>query len=95
MDSRVSAVVLTHNEENNIADCLENLAWCNEIIVIDDNSEDRTVEIAKRYGVIIYSHSLDGDFSKQRNFGLQKAKNEWVLFVDADERVPMELRKEN
>lgn len=90
----VSAVVLTKNEEKNIVDCLETLVWCDEILVIDDNSEDRTVEIAQKMEAKVFAHSLNNDFSKQRNFGLSKAKGEWVLFVDADERVSTELRKE-
>ncbi len=94
MNSRVSVVVLSHNEENAITDCLESLAWCDEQIVIDDNSDDRTVELATRQRATVYTNSLQGDFSKQRNFGLQKAKNEWVLFVDADERVSDKLEEE-
>lgn len=87
----ISAVVLTKNEEKNIVDCLETLAWCDEVLVIDDNSEDRTVEIAQKMRASVFVRSLNNDFSKQRNFGLQKAKNDWVLFVDADERVSAEL----
>lgn len=87
----ISAVVLTKNEENNIVDCLESISWCDEVIIIDDHSTDNTVELAKRAGAKVYSHSLDQDFSAQRNFGLQKAQGEWVLFVDADERVSSAL----
>lgn len=90
----ISAVVLTKNEEKNIVDCLETLTWCDEILVIDDNSEDRTLEIAQKMGAKVFVHSLSEDFSKQRNFGLSKAKGEWVLFVDADERVLPELARE-
>lgn len=90
----ISAVILTKNEEGNIADCLESLKWCDEIIVIDDNSEDETSELAKKMGASVYLHSLNNDFSQQRNFGLSKAKNDWVLFVDADERVTEALASE-
>lgn len=90
----VSAIVLTRNEEKNIVDCLESIKWCDEIIVIDDNSEDRTVEIAKKMGAEVFTHSLNFDFSTQRNFGLEKAKGEWVLFIDADEIVTDELKNE-
>lgn len=90
----ISAVVLTKNEENNIVDCLESLKWCEEIVVIDDNSEDRTVELAKTQGATVYTRALDGDFAKQRNFGLEKAKGEWVFFVDADEQVSKALSYE-
>lgn len=90
----VSAVILTKNEENNIVDCLETLSWCGEILVIDDYSEDRTVEIAKKLGAKVYQHSLEENFSVQRNFGLEKAIGDWVFFVDADERVPSSLCSE-
>ena len=87
----VSAVVLTKNEEKNIEACLASLQWCYEIIVIDDNSVDNTMAIANKLGAKVFNHSLDYNFAKQRNFGLEKAKGEWVLFVDADERVPTSL----
>lgn len=90
----ISAVVLTKNEENKITTCLERLLWCSEIIVIDDNSSDKTVFKARRMGAKVYRRSLDNDFSAQRNFGLKKARNEWVVFVDADEIVTEELSKE-
>lgn len=81
----ISAVILTKNEEENIGKCLESVRWCYEIIVVDDNSTDNTLEIAKKYKAKIFSRPLDLNFSSQRNFGLSKTKNEWVLFVDADE----------
>lgn len=90
----ITAIVLTKNEEKNIVDCLESLSFADEIIAIDDNSEDRTVEIAKRMEVKTFTRNLDDDFSGQRNFGLSKTKNDWVLFLDADERVNDELKKE-
>lgn len=90
----ISAVILTKNEEKNIVDCLERLSFCDEILVIDDNSQDRTVEIATNKGAAVFVHPLNNNFSKQRNFGLDKAKNGWVLFIDADERVADELKLE-
>lgn len=83
----ISAVILTKNEEANISDCIKSVSWCDEVIVVDDNSEDRTVELAKKLNANVYVHSINNDFSTQRNFGLSKANGEWVLFVDADERV--------
>ncbi len=83
----ISTVILTKNEIQNIEKCIKSLGWCDEIIVIDDNSSDKTLEIVRKYKVKIYSRSLNNDFSGQRNFGLSKAKNEWILFVDADEVV--------
>lgn len=90
----ISAVVLARNEEKNITKCIASLKWCGEIVVIDDFSEDRTVEAAEKSGAKVYRHKLEDDFSAQRNFGLEKAKGDWLLFVDADERVSQELRDE-
>lgn len=86
----ISAIILTKNEENNIKDCLTGLAWCDEKIVIDDESEDQTLEIAKKLGAKVFTRRLS-NFSDQRNFGLEKAKGDWVLFVDADERISQAL----
>jgi glycosyltransferase involved in cell wall biosynthesis len=83
----ISAIIITKNEEKNLTRCLESIRWCDEIIVIDDGSTDRTVEIAKKYKSIIYSRSLNCDFSAQRNFGISKTRGEWILFVDADELI--------
>lgn len=90
----ISAVVITKNEEKNIVDCLENLSFCGETIVVDDYSDDRTVEIAQRMGAKVFRHALNNDFSNQRNFGLEKAKGDWILFVDADEKVSPALALE-
>ncbi len=97
----ISAVVLTKNEEKNIIGCLESLRWCKEIIIIDDYSEDKTIKNVQMFkcsnvqkNIQIFKRHLDNDFAKQRNFGLQKAKEEWVLFVDADERVSPVLAAE-
>ena len=90
----ISVIILTKNEDQNIKKCLESVKWCDEIIIVDDNSSDRTIEIAKEYKVTIYKNPLNGDFSVQRNFGLSKARNNWVLFVDSDEIVSDSLAYE-
>jgi glycosyltransferase involved in cell wall biosynthesis len=93
----ISVIILTKNEEKNILDCLETVDWADEIIILDDSSEDRTIEIArsqKLKQLKILEQELDGDFAKQRNYALSHAQNEWVLFIDADERVTPELRRE-
>ncbi len=90
----ISAVVLSHNDEKTIIACLESISWCDEIIVIDDFSIDKTIDIAKKLGARVYQHHLANDFATQRNFGLTHAKGEWVLFVDSDEVVSDELTKE-
>lgn len=83
----ISVVILTKNEEQNVQKCLESVRWCDEIIIIDDKSSNKTLEIAKKFKTSIYTHALNGNFSDQRNFGLSKARSDWVLFVDSDEVV--------
>jgi len=90
----LTAVVLTKNEEKNIERCLESLSFAGEILVIDDYSTDKTLEIAKRFGAKVYSRLLKEDFASQRNFALSQAKYDWVLFVDADEVIPEKTKLE-
>ncbi len=90
----ISAVVLTHNDQLTSERALNSLAWCDEIIVIDDQSTDQTVAIAKKFGAHIYERALSDDFASQRNFGLEKTNHDWVLFVDSDEMVSKELSEE-
>ncbi len=90
----ISVVIITKNEEKNLRKCLDSVLWCDELIVIDDFSQDKTVEIARKAGARIFNRELNSNFSSQRNFGLSKAKCEWVLFIDADEIVSNELKNE-
>ena len=90
----ISAVVLSKNEEKNIKECLESLKFCNEIIVVDDFSQDDTVRIAKSSGAKVYSRRLNNDFAAQRNYALDKCSSEWILFTDADERITERLAAE-
>lgn len=90
----ISAVILTKNEEANLEKCLASVRFCDEILVIDDFSADNTISIAQKHGAVVVQHALAGDFSQQRNFGLEKATEEWVLFIDADEVVSPSLREE-
>lgn len=91
----VSAVILAKNEEKNISRVINSLLWCDEIIIIDDLSTDGTIsEINKFNNIKIFKRPLDNDFSASRNFGLAKAKNSWVLFIDADEVISESLKKE-
>lgn len=89
---RISAIVLTKNEESMIADCLDSLSFCDEIVLVDSGSEDRTLEIAKRMGAKVFNFE-DESFAKKRDFGRKIASGDWVLYVDADERVDEELRR--
>ncbi len=91
----ISVVVLTRNEEENIKNCLQSIKdLASEIILIDDYSTDETIKIARDLGAKVFLNKLDSDFSKQRNFGLKKAKNKWVMFLDADEMVSNKLAQE-
>jgi len=90
----LSVVVITKNEENNIADCLNSVAgWADEIIVVDDESRDRTVEIARGFTDKILHRRMDNE-GTHRNWSYAQARNEWVLSLDADEIVSPELRAE-
>lgn len=90
----VSVIVLTHNSARTLSRTLEGLIWCDECIIIDDNSTDDTQAIAKTHHATIFHRVLKGDFAAQRNFGLDKAKGDWVLFIDADEVVSDLLRND-
>lgn len=93
MDKKpVSVLIHTLNEEKNIRNCLETVKWADEIIVVDMNSEDKTVEIAKEYTDKIFLFERLGYADPARQFSLKKASNKWVLSVDADELVPKKLR---
>lgn len=89
----LTAVILTKNEEENLPRCLGSIDWIEEIIVVDDDSIDKTVEIAEKAGAAVYRRKLD-DFCSQRNFVLSKVKTPWVFFIDADEESTEELAKE-
>ena len=87
---KISGVIITKNAENIIADCLDSLSFCDEIVVIDNSSSDRTKEISEKMGAKVFEHEFY-DFSDMRNFGLKKASGEWILYVDSDERVTAAL----
>jgi (heptosyl)LPS beta-1,4-glucosyltransferase len=86
----LTAIVLTYNEEKHLLDCLASLAWAPRLIVFDSFSADRTLEIAGAAGAKIIQRKFD-HYAAQREAALRAAETEWVLFVDADERVPPEL----
>jgi len=91
--SRLSVVIITYNEEENVKSCLESVNWSDEIIVVDSFSSDKTVEIAKGYTTKVFQNRWT-NFSQQKNLALEKANNEWVLNIDADEKVTPELKEE-
>jgi glycosyltransferase involved in cell wall biosynthesis len=93
---KISAVVFTKNEESNITDCINSLANFSEIVVVDSNSEDLTTVIAGELGAKVINFKWSGSYPKKRQWVVENIKfeNEWILFVDADERVPQNLECE-
>lgn len=89
----LSAVILTKNEEKDIQKVVKMLAFCDEIVVIDNGSTDATASLAEKAGATVYETCSD-DFSERRNLGMSKAKGDWVLFIDADEVVSDALAQE-
>jgi (heptosyl)LPS beta-1,4-glucosyltransferase len=91
--SSVAALVITKNEEVNIGDCLASVAWTTEQIVVDAESTDRTAELARGRGATVVVRPWPG-FGAQKNFAIDQASSEWILIVDADERVQPPLATE-
>ncbi|MBU0549842.1 MAG: glycosyltransferase family 2 protein [Candidatus Omnitrophica bacterium] len=90
----VSCVVITKNEEAKIEECLKSVhGWVSEIIVVDDESTDRTVEISRKYTDRVLIRRMDNE-GRHRNWAYAQAKNDWVFSLDADERVSEGLKKE-
>lgn len=90
---KISAVVITKNEEEMIEGCLRSLSWVDEIVVIDSFSEDKTIEICSKFTKKIYQIKFK-DFTSQKNTGINKASGDLILVIDADERVSLSLRDE-
>lgn len=90
----LSVVISAYNEEKKIEDCLKSVFFADEIILIDNSSSDRTTEIAKKYTSKIFTRVNNPMLNVNKNFGFSKAKNEWILSVDADERVTPQLQIE-
>ena len=84
---KLAVIILTHNEERHIEECIKSAAFADEILVIDDESTDRTAELARAQGARVVERPLAGDFAAQRNFALTQTDADWVLYVDADERI--------
>src|SRR3989344_5997982 len=90
---KLSAIVITKNEEGNIRRCLKSLTFTDEIIVVDAESTDQTVTIARELGAQVFIQPWPG-YGPQKNFGASHAQGEWLLFVDADEEVSPALAEE-
>jgi len=89
----LSVIITTFNEEINVAECIESVAWADEILLVDSFSTDQTVEIARRYPVVVLEREYFGS-AAQKNWALDRVQHDWVLIVDADERVPEQLARE-
>jgi len=88
---KISATIITCNEEENIREACESLAWADEIIVVDSGSTDKTIEIAESLGARVIRRQWAG-FSDQKQFAAEQAVHDWIFSLDADERVSEELR---
>ncbi len=86
MDSSLAVVIITRNDENNIGDCLRSVQWIDDKVVVDAESRDRTVEIASQFTKFLYVRAWPG-FGLQKNFGIRQTTAEWILILNADERV--------
>jgi glycosyltransferase involved in cell wall biosynthesis len=91
---RVSGLVTCFNEEHNIGDCIESMHWCDEIIVVDSFSTDRTPEIAQRYDRVRFFQREYFGAGAQKNWALKQVRYPWVFLLDSDERCTPELRTE-
>jgi glycosyltransferase involved in cell wall biosynthesis len=87
---KFSTMIAAKNEERHLPGALESVAGCYDIVVVDDDSTDRTAEIAQAAGARVLRRKLDG-FASQKNFGIEQCHHDWVLILDADERVTPEL----
>lgn len=92
--SSLTAVIITKNEERRIGRLLESLLFADEVVVVDDESIDGTVELCRRHGAKVISHRSEGDFDHQRNLGIDLAQGTWILQLDADEVIPPLLQRE-
>jgi glycosyltransferase involved in cell wall biosynthesis len=93
LPKKVSVVIIAKNEEDNIVDCLESAKWADEIVLVDDDSTDKTREIVARYTDKIFSRKMENE-GRHRNWAYAQATSEWVLSLDADERITPELAAE-
>lgn len=91
--AQLSVAIITKNEEKRLPDCLKSVSFADDIVVVDSGSSDRTVEITKEFGCRVFVEEWKG-YGPQKNSAVKKCKYEWVLIVDADERIPEETGHE-
>ncbi len=90
---KLSITIISFNEAQNIAQCIESARFADEIIVVDSNSSDNTLEIAQKLGAKVYSRDFDG-YGQQKNYAAELCSNEWILNIDADEEISQDLQSE-
>ncbi|HLF17950.1 MAG TPA: glycosyltransferase family 2 protein [Candidatus Omnitrophota bacterium] len=94
MSIPLSIIILAKNEELNIKECIESVhGWADEVVIIDDGSSDQTLKLARAFTDKVFTRKMDLE-GRQRNFGVSKAKNDWVMMLDCDERPTPELKQE-
>ena len=89
----LTVITITRDEERNIVECLDSVRWADQLVVVDSGSTDRTVELARRFTSNVYSIEWEG-YGHARNYALRHAAGDWILWLDADERVPPDLARE-
>ena len=95
MSTKISALLITYNEEKNIQRYLDDVEdYADEILIIDSYSTDKTEEIARKHSKVQFVKRVFDDFTNQRNYGISLAKNEWITFFDGDEGIPAKLKNE-
>ncbi|MGY5451313.1 glycosyltransferase family 2 protein [Agarivorans sp. MS3-6] len=88
----ITAIIITKNEQDSLKDCLESLTWVDQIVVVDSGSSDGTVELAKHYTQDVFTNDNWPGFGKQKQLAQSYASSDWILAVDADERIDATLR---
>jgi glycosyltransferase involved in cell wall biosynthesis len=88
---KISVAIITKNEEKRLPECLKSVAFADEIVIVDSGSTDKTLEIAKEFGCRVFVEEWKG-FGMQKNSAIEKCTNEWVIILDADERIPSETK---
>ena len=91
--NKLTAIILTLNEQEHITDCIQSLDWCDDVVVFDSHSQDKTVALAEAAGTAV-GFSIFENYAQQRNAALDFVETDWVFFVDADERGSAELGRE-
>ncbi len=88
----LSVLICAKNEAHNLKDCVSSVSFADEVVIIDDFSEDNSVDVAEKLGCRVIQRAMNGDWSSQRNFGIEQCSEKWILVLDADERVSTELQ---